>query len=327
MKSSLWTVIVSLIRSILQELTAAFKPGEWNAVVKKLQQTNRRTFLLTIRNLIPQLLIYYILLSPIVAAPLYNMMLFHPSMAGTYNAHSIIGTKIENVYFNSRNGSKLHGWYLPAAKAKRVILISHGNGGNLTNRMPLIAMFLRQGLSVFVYDYQGYGLSAGSPTISNMKEDGTAAFDWLLSNKHYSEQDIVVFGESLGTGIACQLSAHRHVAAIILQSPYTSLRDLARLKIFWLRLYPDALFSSQDQLDNLKLLEQPHAPLLLVHGARDKVIPITCSEKLYSMAQPQKTFVRLENAAHNDIYDVAFEQYTASVHEFLRSSISVTTRY
>ncbi|MDP3508913.1 MAG: alpha/beta hydrolase [Candidatus Melainabacteria bacterium] len=320
-------MIVSFIRSLLQELTAAFKPGEWNAVVKKLQQTNRRTFLLTIRNLIPQLLIYYILLSPIVAAPLYNMMLFHPSMAGTYNARSIIDTKIENVHFTSRNGSKLHGWYLPAIQGKGVVLISHGNGGNLTNRMPLIAMFLRQGMSVFIYDYQGYGLSNGTPSITKMKEDGAAAFDWLLSNKHYSEQDIVVFGESLGTGIACQLAAKKKVAGIILQSPYISLRDLARLKIFWLRLYPDALFSSQDQLDNLKLLEQPHAPLLLVHGAHDKVIPITCSEKLFSLAQPQKTFVRLENASHNDIYDVDFEQYTASVHEFLRALVSMKTDY
>lgn len=327
MKSSLWTVIVSFIRSLLQELTAAFRPGEWNAVAKRLRQTDRRTFFLTIRNLIPQMLIYYILLSPIVAAPLYNMMLFHPSMAGTYNANSIIGTKIENVYLNTRNGSKLHGWYLPAAKAKQVVLISHGNGGNLTNRMPLIAMFLRQGMSVFIYDYQGYGLSNGTPSIIKMKEDGTAAFDWLLSNKHYSEQDVVLFGESLGTGIACQLAAQKHVAGIILQSPYISLRDLARLKLFWLRLYPDALFSTDEQLDNAKILQQPHAPLLLVHGAHDKVIPITCSEKLFSLAQPQKTFARLENASHNDIYDVDVEQYTASVREFLRSLLYIETRY
>lgn len=315
-------MLISFIRTLLKELTAAFNPGEWSAVGKKLQGTDRRTYLLTLRNLIPQLLIYYVLLSPMVAAPLYNMMLFHPSMAGTYRAHSIVGTEIENVYFQSQNGSRLHGWYLPVTHSKRVVLINHGNGGNLTNRMPLIAMFLRQGLSVFIYDYQGYGLSAGSPSITHMREDGTAAFAWLLSNKHYREQDIVVFGESLGTGIACHLSSHRKVNSIILQSAYTSLRALARLKVFWLNLYPDALFSPEEQLDNTKALTQPHAPLLLVHGARDKVIPIIYSETLYSLAQPAKTLVRLEHAGHNDIYDVDFDQYTTSVQQFLSAPVS-----
>lgn len=102
-------MLTSFIRSLLKELTAAFNPGEWGAVSKKLQGTDRRTLLLTLRNLIPQLLIYYVLLSPMVAAPLYNMMLFHPSMAGAYKAHSIVGTEIENVYFHSQNGSKLRG--------------------------------------------------------------------------------------------------------------------------------------------------------------------------------------------------------------------------
>lgn len=312
-------MIIPFIKSIIQELTAAFNPGEWKAVLKTLRQTNKQTFLLTLRSLIPQLLIYYIVLSPIVAAPLYNMMLFHPTMTGNYGAHAIVGTKIENVEFKSANCKLLHGWFLQAPASKSVVLISHGNGGNLTNRMPLMAMFLKHGISVFIYDYQGYGRSIGAPSIQNMRSDSEAALNWLLSNKHYNEQDIVLFGESLGTGIACQLSEKRHVAGIILQSPYTSLRDLAKLKLFWLRFYPNALFSNQDQLSNSDVLSKPHAPVLLVHGERDKVIPITCSEQLSALALPRTSLTRLPTAGHNDIYDVNFDQYTASVHSFLNA--------
>ena len=114
----------------MHELTIAFNPGEWILLVNKLRQTNIRALLVTFRNLLPQLFLYYVLLSPIVAAPLYNMMLFHPTMTGPFNAHKIIGTKIENVFFRSRNGTQLHGWYLQATNSKHVVLISHGNGGN-----------------------------------------------------------------------------------------------------------------------------------------------------------------------------------------------------
>jgi len=312
-------MIASLIRSVVHEITSAFNPGEWIALVSKLKQTNRHMLLVTLRNLLPQLLLYYVALSPFVAAPLYNMMLFHPTMTGPFGAHKIIGTKIENVFFNSTNGVQLHGWYLQAANSKHskhVVLVSHGNGGNLTNRIPLIAMLLRDGVSVFTYDYQGYGRSAGSPSVEKMCEDGDAAFDWLISEKGYADHDVVVFGESLGTGVACQIAARRHVAGIILQSPYTSIVDLARQKILWLRLYPAALFPQQ-QLNNAQILSQPHAPLLLVHGMKDRLIPFSHSEEIYHLAVPPKTFIQLPDAGHNDMYDINFDQYNSAVRQFL----------
>jgi fermentation-respiration switch protein FrsA (DUF1100 family) len=310
-------VIISLIKSILHEITLAFNPGEWTVLLKKLRKTNRHTLLVMFRNLVPQALLYYVLLSPIVAAPLYNLMLFHPTMTGPFNAHKILGTKIENVYFPSHNGKQLHGWYLQAANTKHVVLISHGNGGNLTYRIPLIAMFLRNGVSVFIYDYQGYGRSAGSPSVEKLCEDGNAAFDWLISEKGYHDRQIIVFGESLGTGVACQIAARRSVGGIILQSAYSSLIDLARQKILWLRLYPDSLFPKQEQLNNADILSQPHAPLLLVHGEQDRLIPVAHSEQIYRLAVAPKTLTLLPDAGHNDIYDVNFQQYNSAVQQFL----------
>jgi len=179
-------------------------------------------------------------------------------------------------------------------------------------------MFLRDGISVFIYDYQGYGRSAGSPSVEKICEDGNAAFDWLISEKGYHDHDIIVFGESLGTGVACQIAARRHVAGIILQSAYSSLVDLARQKILWLRLYPASFFPKQEQLNNAVILSQPHAPLLLVHGGRDRLIPVTHSAQIFRIAVPPKTFTQLPDAGHNDIYDVNFEQYNSAVQQFLR---------
>jgi fermentation-respiration switch protein FrsA (DUF1100 family) len=309
-------MIISLFRDLIHELTAAFNPGEWIAVAKQLRKTNRRTILTAVQRILPQFLIYYIVLSPIIAAPLYNLMLFHPTMSGPFGAHKILGTDIQNEFFCSKNGARLHAWYLQAPHSKCVVLISHGNGGNLTNRIPLIAMFLRCGISIFIYDYEGYGRSAGSPSVDKICEDGSAAYDYLLGQKGYRGENIVVFGESLGSGVACQLAEQRPVAGIILQSAFSSLRDLAQQKILWLRLYPACLFPKQ-QLNNADILRQPHSPLLLVHGKRDRLIPVAHSEEIYHVASQPKAFAELPDAGHNDIYDTNFEQYRSAVQQFL----------
>jgi uncharacterized protein len=326
-------MLISFIRSVVHELTAAFNPGEWAVLTRKLRQSNRQSLVAAFRVLLPQMAIYYVLLSPPVAAPLYDLMLFHPTMTGCYGAQTIVGSKIENVSFRSGNGSRLHGWYLQSDGSRQVVLISHGNGGNLTNRLPLIAMFLRNGVSVFIYDYQGYGRSEGSPSLSKIMDDGNAAFAWLVAEKGYKESEVILFGESLGSGVACRIAAlqtgdskadiqatqwgQKHVGGIILQSAYSSLVDLAQQKVLWLRLYPRSFF--KEQFDNEDTITRAHAPLLLVHGERDRLIPIVGSERIYRTALEPKTFVSLPHAGHNDIYDVDFEKYSAAVRKFLLS--------
>jgi fermentation-respiration switch protein FrsA (DUF1100 family) len=113
------------------------------------------------------------------------------------------------------------------------------------------------------------------------------------------------------------VAAHQQVAGIILQSAYSSLHDLAQQKIFWLRLYPTWLFPDQ-QLNSEAVLEHPHAPLLLVHGKQDRLIPFSHSQEIYRTALPPKTFVQLPDAGHNDIYDTNFDQYSSAVKRFVQ---------
>ncbi len=310
-------MLKKLAHGILHELTAAFSPGEWTTLVNKLKLSNRHSLLAAGKSLLPQLVLYYILLSPIVAAPLYNMLLFHPTMTGFYDAHSVVGSRIENVFFSSGNGVKLHGWFLRKAGAQKVVLISHGNGGNLTNRIPLIAMFLEEGLSVFIYDYEGYGRSSGSPSVQKICQNGSAAYDLLLAQMGYKANQIIVFGESLGSGVSCDVASKHEVAAIILQSPFATLRDLAREKILWLRLYPDALFPKEQDLQNAQLLSQPHAPLLIVHGKQDRIISVRNAESIYQLAKPPKTLVELAKLGHNNMYDST--EYAEAVRQFVGS--------
>lgn len=314
-------MIKSFFHSLWHDLTDAFNPREWERVTEKLKRSNLRSLLLTFRALLPQFILYYVLLSPVVAAPIYDKLLFHPTVTGPFDAHAIVGTRIENVSFPGKNGVMLHGWFLKVPDAKRVVLLSHGNGGNLTDRMPLMAMFLRDGQSVFIWDYEGYGRSQGSPSLDNFCVDGLAAFNWLVANKGYAESQIIVFGESLGTAVTCQIASQRKVAGIILQSPFTSLPTLARQKVLFLKLFPNQLFPKTGQLNNLAILSKPHAPLLIVHGKQDRLIPFEHAKKIYEQAAAPKTLVELPNAGHNDIYEVDFEQYNAAVKEFLSNQI------
>ncbi|MBP7579274.1 MAG: alpha/beta hydrolase, partial [Candidatus Obscuribacter sp.] len=181
---------------------------------------------------------------------------------------------------------------------------------------PMVPMLLQDKVSVFVYDYQGYGKSAGSATVDNIVDDGEAAYQWLRTDKHYKDKDIIVMGESLGTGVAGQLATRHPVGAIILQSGYTSLYKLAQQKMDLIKLYPPFLFLPQ-KLDTQAVLNRPHAPLLIIHGMRDRIIPFTQSEELYRTAMEPKQFAKLPDAGHNDIFDVDTDQYKKAISDFL----------
>ncbi|MBX9669519.1 MAG: alpha/beta hydrolase [Candidatus Obscuribacterales bacterium] len=277
---------------------------------------NRKRYLLSLKLVVPTLIIYYVPLCPIVAMPVYNLMLFHPIMSGEFSSREIVGTPIENEFFESKNGQLLHAWYLRKKESKYVVLVSHGNAGNLTHRIALIATLLNCGVSVLIYDYQGYGRSEGSPSLEGICEDGEAACQWLIDKKEYKGNQIIVMGESLGTGVSCRLAQHRNLGGIILQSPFSSLCDLAKQKIFWLNQYPCWLFPLE--LDNEHVLTLSHAPLLIVHGKQDRLISFSHAAKIFAAAVNPKSLLELPDAGHNDIYDINYELYFKGLQKFLR---------
>lgn len=307
---------MKLVREIFNDLTAVFSIKQWKETFASAKSIKKKSFAKTLKLLLPQFLIYYVLFSPAVAVPLYDSLLFHPTRIGPYSANRLAGVPIENIFVTCPNKERLHCWYLKNPDATQVVFISHGNGGNLTGRAELMAMLLNLGLSVFIYDYQGYGKSTGSPSLTKIAEDGNCALNYLLKEKNYKASNVILLGESLGTGVTCKLSTEYEDAGIILLSPYYSMQKLARQKLSWLNIYPDFLFTTP-AYDNGKILSKHHAPLLIIHGEKDRLIPPSNSQELFAQAIMPKEILWLKNSGHNDIMDQDPEALKEGIRAFL----------
>lgn len=288
-------------------LLAPFRPSQWKKAVDEIKAlTPRKATHAAIK-----VAFYYVLFCPLVAMPFYNTCIFHPYVTGDYGYSELGGIKKQDVYFENQAKQRLHGWYFANPNAKKTVLFSHGNAGNLTHRKTTIEMLLYSGASVFIYDYSGYGLSHGSPSVNNCCEDAVAAYDYLKNKLKVKPESIILYGESIGTGFTCQLAKQRSCAAIILQSPFQSLPQIAREKVPLACIYPSFTFPV-NHLDTLSYLKNQHPPVLLIHGQKDDLIPAHNSEDLYKCASEKKSIVRLPNAGHNDVSNnVNFECLSA----------------
>ena len=253
-----------------------------------------------VRQALLKACIYYLIFSPLIAMPFYNNCIFHPFMTGNYAVSQIAGVKKQDVFFQNASGTRLHGWYFAKPGAKKTVLLSHGNAGNITHRQDLCTLLLSAGASVFIYDYSGFGLSRGSATIDGCCQDATAAFDYLTNTLKVPANQIVLYGESVGTGFTCQLAARRPCAAVILQSAFQSLPQIAYEKMPLICIYPRFLYPV-NPLDSLSYVRGQHPPLLLIHGKQDKLISCGNSQNLFDAASGEKYLFTLPNAGHNDV--------------------------
>jgi len=260
----------------------------------------------------------YVALAPRMARPLYRQFLFHPDPYphDIETAPSLGGIQGKDVYFHSRRGKRLHGWVYENPIAKDWMLVSHGNAGNIANRMALIELLLRAGVSVFIYDYQGYGRSEGRPDIPDICYDGEAAYDFLTAEYNVRKENIILYGESLGASVAGYISRVRGAKALILQSGFASLERIARESLPLLKIYPDFLFP-QSFLNNLAVLQQPHPPVLIAHGVNDAVIAFDHANHLFKIAVGKKILLELPETAHSDITMSAPEKFQSAIEEFL----------
>jgi len=266
----------------------------------------------------------YLALSPRVAVPVYRPVLFRPDKYpnGEYHIESLSGIKREDVFFPSANGKTLHGWFFEAPNADKTILFSHGNAGNIATRTGLLGALLETGASVFTYDYQGFGRSEGSPNVKRICQDGLAAYRFLTKEVGIDSSNIINYGESLGSAVACYLSRHVPTAALILQSGFCSLARIGKERVPFLQMYPDWLFPQPD-LNNLAAVRDKRQPLLIIHGMLDDTVPFAHGQELFAEASEPKRFAVLPNAGHIDMYDVDRQLYINAVKDFLHSLSAV----
>lgn len=244
-----------------------------------------------------------------------DRIIYHPYKypEGIWNP-SEFNVTVEDVFFQARDGTRLHGWYIPSPNAQATLLWFHGNAGNLTHRLENIRQLQPLNLNIFIFDYRGYGKSEGKPSEAGLYQDSQAAYDILVREKNIvPSESLFLFGRSLGGICAVEVASGNEAAGLILESVFTSAQDMAGkvlplLPIGWaLR----SKFSAIEKVPHLKL------PKLFLHGTEDEIVPYKLGRKLYSAAAEPKEFYDIEGAGHNDAYGVGGPEYFSALHQFI----------
>lgn len=210
---------------------------------------------------------------------------------------SSVGLKYEDIYLKTSDGVLIHGWFIENPLSQKVVLVFHGNGGNISHRLDLVKLLHTLPADVFIIDYHGYGKSGGKPSEKNLYLDAEAAYDHLIDQKKYKSQQIVVLGSSLGGAVATELAVREKIGALILRKTFTSAQEMAvrmnplyRRPIIWIR----------SDFDNLKKIQEVAVPVLIIHSKDDELIPYQMAVVLYEKANLPKQLLLLEGFRHND---------------------------
>jgi len=203
---------------------------------------------------------------------------------------------VQDVVIPTADGERLVAWWKPPEPGRALVLYFHGNGGSLMNRRDRVRMLTQGGRGILIVSYRGYSGSTGTPSETGLREDARAARDWLNS---YAPDRIVLYGESLGTGVAVRLATERQVGGVILDAPYTSTADVAK-SLFW---YLPVALLMRDQFRSVDRIGDIKVPLLVMHGDQDSVIPIALSELLFRAANEPKRYVRLPGTDHMSVLE------------------------
>jgi pimeloyl-ACP methyl ester carboxylesterase len=218
-------------------------------------------------------------------------LLYFPN-AGEIPPAAVGLREAERLHINTEDGERLLAWRIPPSPSAPMIIYLHGNGGGIGLRANRYAAFAAADFGVLALEYRGYGGSTGAPSEAGLTRDAEAAYSAAL--QEVGSARIVVLGESLGSGLAVKLAARHPVGAVVLDSPYSSIAEVAASK-FW--MFP-VRWLIRDVYDSLARIADVKAPLLIVHGTRDPVVPIRFGQKLFERATAQKTFIAVEGAGH-----------------------------
>jgi fermentation-respiration switch protein FrsA (DUF1100 family) len=224
------------------------------------------------------------------------------------------GRVFQDVYFSAVDGAKLNGWFYPAgtnsARRDFAILVCHGNSGNISFLEQLRGRLLNTGVSVLLFDYRGYGRSQGRPSEAGTYRDTQAAYQWLRQ-AGFAATNIIVYGESLGGGMAAELALHEIIGGLILESTYTSLPDVGAELYPWLpvRLLSFIKYDTRSKLPRLKV------PIMIMHSHVDGLIPFHQAEQNYATANQPKVFweVKGDHGAAGEQCHLGTEKFLSSL--------------
>lgn len=242
-------------------------------------------------------------------------MVFFPDSGGRAltRTPTEIGLAFESINLRADDGHKIHGWFVPHAAPGATLLYFHGNAGNVGRRLVPIRRWHDLGLSVLIIDYPGFGESSGEPSESGSYASARAAWTYLRNEKDIPSSDIIIFGRSLGGGVAAQLASEVDAKALILDSTFTSAPDVASGLYPWLPVQT-MMHIRFETKDKLAVIDYP---VLIMHSPDDEVIPYSHGTKNYEIVTAKKRFVELQGR-HSNAPAASEPQYSEQVRKFLR---------
>jgi fermentation-respiration switch protein FrsA (DUF1100 family) len=244
-----------------------------------------------------------------------SSLVFLPEMDRNYRANpASVGLPFTALKLATTDGQTLDGWFVPASReARGLVIFFHGNAGNIAHRLDYLRMFHDLGLGTLIIDYRGYGQSSGRPSEQGTYLDADAAWLHATQTLGFPPDRIVLFGESLGGGVAAQLAAKQRPAALVLASTFTSVPDMGA------DLYPllPIRLLAHIRYDSLARLAEIACPLLVIHSRNDDIIPFAHGRRLFEAARPPKQFLEIEGG-HNEGFVFAREDWIRQLDAFLR---------
>lgn len=242
--------------------------------------------------------------------------LLYPAGSDVPDAAMAAAAGIQAVTTETPDGLQLTHWYVPPSEPNGpVLVVFHGNAGHVGDRVPKLAELMRAGFGLLLAGYRGYGGNPGRPNEEALSADARLLLDWL-AGQGVAPERTVLYGESLGTGIAVKMATERPAAAVILEAPFTTVAEVAQTH-YW---YLPARWMVLDRWDSRSRIARINAPLLLMHGLRDRTTPVRFGQRLFAAAVDPKEILLVDEAEHSNLYDMPV--VPRKVIEFVRSHVT-----
>ncbi len=266
----------------------------------------------------PLSLLVVLLILALLIRLLENRLTFYPT-AELEELPESYHLAYEEVLLKPAGGGTVHGWYFPAAEENApVLVVFHGNAGNISHRLYWLAPFVRRGNGALLFDYRGYGSSVGKPSEKSFQEEAIAVWDYLVGTRGLAAQRLVLFGRSLGSVPAAYLAAERTVGGLILEGAFRRGADMVQQIFGFLPLH----WFMKNRWEVAEALSRTRVPTLIIHGTADEVVPFKLGEKLAETKGPTRLdWWPVAGGRHLDLHFLLGESYYERVDKFARAAV------
>ena len=218
----------------------------------------------------------------------------HPGAPSDYNLFST-----KDIFIPTEDNINLLSWLHLGDKKLPLLIYFHGNSFHIGDRAYRIEKYIEKNWNILLVSWRGYGGNNGFPTEKNLYKDGEAVLNWVSKHTTFKYNQVILYGESLGSGVAVELGIRHSFLSVVLEAPFTSISDIAKKKY---KIFPTKLLV-RDKFDNLSKIDKLKSPLLIISGKKDEIVPHNHSIKLLNKAIVKKKSVFIDEAIHNNLYD------------------------